>query len=58
MAQNSEPWVDSAVVAQHLNKPISWIHQNADRLGIPRRRLGRHLRFRLSEIDAWLMDQQ
>lgn len=56
-ATGTEPWVSTERVAQHLGKPVSWLHQNGDRLDIPRRRLGRHLRYRLSEVDAWLMEQ-
>lgn len=53
----SERWVTTVELAAHLHKPVSWLHQNAERLDIPRRRLGRHLRYRLSEVDAWLRDQ-
>jgi len=53
----SESWVGTEQVAEHLGKPVSWLYQNAERLGIPRRRLGNHLRFRLSEVDAWLSEQ-
>lgn len=45
-------------VAEYLAKPRSWIDNNAERVGIPRRRLGRHYRYRLSEVNAWLDGQR
>jgi len=45
-------------MAEHIGKPMSWLHQNADRLGIPRTRLGNHYRYRLSDVDKWLAGQQ
>lgn len=53
MSEN-EPWVSTEAVAQHLGKPVSWIHQAGERLNIPRRRLGNHYRYKLSEIDSWV----
>ncbi|RZS89880.1 AlpA family transcriptional regulator [Motilibacter rhizosphaerae] len=52
-----EPFVSPAAVGEHIGKPVSWIYNNAERLGIPRYRLGKQLRFRLSEVDAWLAQQ-
>lgn len=52
-----ETWVTTEDVAAHLGKPVSWIHQNAERIGLPRRRLGNHFRYRLSQVDAWLAEQ-
>jgi excisionase family DNA binding protein len=49
-----EPWITTAEVSAYLGKPESWIHNNAERVGLPRRRLGNQYRYRLSEIDAWL----
>jgi excisionase family DNA binding protein len=41
-------------VANYLAKPRSWIDGNAERLKIPRIRMGNHYRYRLSDVDAWL----
>jgi hypothetical protein len=54
----TEPWVTTDEVAAHLHKPVSWIHQNSERVGLPRRRLGNQFRWRLSEVDAWLSGQE
>ena len=49
-----EGWVDVADVAAHLrvNKDsiYRWVHTK----GFPAHRLGRLLRFRLSEVDEWV----
>ena len=49
-----EGWVDVATVAAHLsvNKDsvYRWVHQQ----GFPAHRIGRLLRFRLSEVDEWV----
>jgi hypothetical protein len=52
-----ERWITTEEAAEHLCKPPSWLHANADRLGVPRRRLGNQYRYRLSELDAWLDGQ-
>ena len=41
-------------LAEYLAVPTSWIYDNHHRLGLPAIKLGRHLRFRTSEVDAWL----
>ena len=41
-------------VARYLQVPVSWIHDNHQRLDLPALKLGRHLRFRTSDVDAWL----
>jgi excisionase family DNA binding protein len=40
----------------NLNVPVKWIYANKHLL--PALRLGRELRFRASEVDAWLEDQR
>lgn len=42
----------SAEAADYLGRPISWIYTNKHML--PRFRVGHELRFRRSELDAWL----
>ena len=51
-----EGWVEVADVAAHLrvNKDsiYRWVHTK----GFPAHRIGRLLRFRLSEVDEWVKD--
>ena len=49
-----EPFVGTEEVAAFLGKPPSWIYNRAERLGIPRYRVGLQYRFRLSEVAAWV----
>ena len=41
-------------IAEYLAKPRSWIDQNAEKIGIPRVKLGNHFRYRLADVDSWL----
>lgn len=49
-----EPWVTAPELAQHLSKSVSWVHKAVAEGTIPVHRAGRGLRFKLSEIDAWM----
>jgi predicted DNA-binding transcriptional regulator AlpA len=52
-----EPLLTTEQLAEWLQKPRSWLDNNAERLGIPRLRLGRGVRYRLSDVVAWLEEQ-
>ena len=41
-------------LADHLRVPLSWVHDNVRRRGIPHFKVGRHLRFRLHEVEDWI----
>lgn len=41
-------------LAEYLAVPSSWIYDNHHKLGLPAIKLGRHLRFRECDVDAWL----
>ena len=53
-----EPFVDAPTAATHLNLPRYYLTNQAKRkaLKVPHYRIGRLLRFRLSELDAWLLE--
>lgn len=53
-ASAREPWVTTNEVATHIGKPASWVYANAARVGLPRRKIGQHFRYRLSEVDTWM----
>jgi excisionase family DNA binding protein len=52
----AEPFVDARSASQHMNVPVYYLTSAAKRraLGIPHYRIGRLLRFKRSELDAWL----
>lgn len=49
-----ERWVDVAEVAAHLGVRRESVYRWIDAKGLPAHRVGRLLRFRLSEIDDWV----
>lgn len=49
-----EPWVGVDAVARHLGVGRDSIYRWIERRGLPARKVGRLLRFRLSEVDAWV----
>ena len=49
-----EGWVSIAEVAAHLQVTKESIYRWVDAKGFPSRRVGRLLRFRLSEVDEWV----
>lgn len=51
-----EPWVSAVDVAEYLSVSVKTVRLLAGR-GMPSRRVGGQLRFRLSAVDAWF-DQQ
>lgn len=51
---NVEPFVTTEEVAAFLGKPPSWLYNRAERLEIPRYRVGNQLRYRISEVAAWV----
>ena len=49
-----EGWVGIAAVAAHLQVTKDSIYRWVDTKAFPARRVGRLLRFRLSEVDEWV----
>ncbi len=54
VVSSEEKWVDVEVVAKHIGVRRESIHRWIDRRGFPAHRVGRLLRFRLSEVDEWV----
>ena len=50
----NERWVGVEDVAAHLQVGKDSIYRWIETKGLPARRVGRLLRFRLSEVDAWV----
>ncbi len=51
---SEEGWVDIADVAAHLRVARDSIYRWVETKDFPARRVGRLLRFRLSEVDEWV----
>lgn len=52
-----EPFVSVASLAGLLGVPISWVYERTARGEIPHYRVGRYIRFRISEVEHWLSHQ-
>ncbi len=54
-----EPLMDPSALGDYLGIPVNtiyaWRHQGA---GPPAMKVGKHLRYRKSDVDAWLLKQQ
>ena len=51
---SDERWVGVRDVASHLGVGKDSVYRWVEKRGLPARRVGRLLRFRLSEVDAWV----
>jgi excisionase family DNA binding protein len=49
-----EAWVDVEAVAAHLGVAKQSVYRWVDAKGFPAHRVGRLLRFKLSEVDEWI----
>jgi excisionase family DNA binding protein len=52
-SQDGEAMVSVEEVAKYLNVSRSWIYRNRKRRNVPHKRVGKHLRFLISEIQEW-----
>jgi len=50
----AERWVDVETVARHLDVRKESIYRWIDKKDFPAHKAGRLLRFKLSEVDAWV----
>jgi len=51
----TEPWVSLEEIAEHLKVSTDTIHRWILAKKIPVHRVGRFWRFRISEVDAWVL---
>jgi excisionase family DNA binding protein len=49
--------MDTKVAGHYLGKSPTYLRNNYSRLGIKAYKVGKQLRFRKSELDAWLESQ-
>ena len=50
-----ERWITLEEAAEHLSVSKSYLYQTD--LGIPRARIGNQLRYRISDLDTWLLSK-
>lgn len=51
----TEPWVSVDDVAKHLGVAKESIYRSIDSRHLPTQKLGRLWKFKLSEVDAWVI---
>ena len=51
---SSEPWVGVRKVSTHLGVARDSVYRWVESKALPAHRVGRLLRFRISEVDAWV----
>jgi excisionase family DNA binding protein len=54
----TEPYEDIKAVERYTGLPRSWLYAKAAAGEIPHLKVGKYLRFRLSEVEAWLAQHQ
>lgn len=53
--QSAPDWATAKEVAQHLKVSLSWVHKATRARVLPHHRVGRSLRYRLSEVDQTIL---
>ena len=49
-----ESWIDIKQAAKYLSVSKDWIYHNQESLDIPRGRIGKMYRYRISDLDNWV----
>ena len=57
MENNGERWITLEEAAAHLQVSKSWLYQKGALAGVPRVKLGKSYRYRISELNDWLVSQ-
>jgi len=51
----AEPWVSVEGIAEHLGVAKDSVYRWIERKGLPAHRMGRLWRFKISEVDGWVL---
>ncbi len=54
----TEPWMSAEAVARHLGVATDTVYRWVRQKELPAHRVGRLLKFRLSEVDEWVAREQ
>jgi excisionase family DNA binding protein len=55
MNTQTERWLRTQEAADYLSVSIGFLYNGAIELGIPRVKLGKGYRYRMSDLDAWIL---
>lgn len=50
----NEPWISVEQIAEHLGVTRDSIYRWTDAKGLPAHKIGRHWKFKVSEVDDWV----
>jgi excisionase family DNA binding protein len=55
MSTQTDRWLRTEEAADYLSVSIGFLYNRATEIGIPRARLGKGYRYRISDLDAWML---
>ena len=55
MSAQTERWLRTEEAADYLSVSIGFLYNRSTEIGIPRVRLGKGYRYRISDLDAWML---
>jgi excisionase family DNA binding protein len=55
MSTQTERWMRTEEAADYLSVSIGFLYNQATAIGIPRVKLGKGYRYRMSDLDAWML---
>jgi excisionase family DNA binding protein len=55
MDTQKERWIKTEEAAEYLSVSASYLYQKGPAVGVPRVRLGDGYRYRMSDLDAWML---
>jgi len=55
MDTQKERWIKTEEAAEYLSVSTSYLYQKGPAAGVPRVRLGDGYRYRMSDLDAWML---
>jgi excisionase family DNA binding protein len=55
MSTQTERWMKTEQAAEYLSVSTSYLYNQGSEIGIPRVKLGNGYRYRMSDLDAWML---
>ncbi len=55
MEKQRERWMKTEEAAEYLSVSTSYLYNRATEIGIPRVKLGNGYRYRISDLDDWML---
>ena len=52
-----DPLLTTDELCAYLGKPRSWLYHEAENVGLRRYKIGKHYRYKLSDVENWLEER-